>query len=56
MRHFRRVLVDAGDVVARLGEARAEHQSDVPSSDDRDLHSASKTRKRIIAGLVLSTY
>ena len=33
-----RVLVDADDVVAVLGEARARDQSDIPGSDDRDFH------------------
>ena len=36
---LRRVVVDADDVVAALGEAGRRDEADVPGADDRDFHS-----------------
>jgi hypothetical protein len=41
-----RVRVDAGDVVARLGEARAGDEADVPGSDHSDAHEQEGRRRR----------
>ena len=35
---LRRVLVDADDGVPVFGEAGAQHETDVPGSDDSDFH------------------
>ena len=36
--HFRLVLIDARNGVSVFGQARTEHQADVPCSDDGDFH------------------